>query len=119
MAFTSEASMVRLKSVGVMSVAKIAALMYGGLALILVPLFLLVAVVMSFFPQGTPDQPSAITFVAFAVVSPFLYAGMGFIVGAITGFAYNIVARWVGGLELHFDGALAPQPIISSLPPTT
>ncbi len=37
------------------------------------------------------------------VVWPIAFAIMGFIGGAIGAFLYNVVAKWTGGIELHFD----------------
>jgi hypothetical protein len=38
----------------------------------------------------------------FAIFLPIVYAVMGFIMGIITAFVYNLVAKWTGGLELVF-----------------
>ena len=35
---------------------------------------------------------------------PIIGAIGGFIGGIITGFVYNLVAGWVGGIEMEFDG---------------
>ena len=37
------------------------------------------------------------------VIMPIIYAIMGFIGGAIGAFLYNIVAGWVGGIEIEFE----------------
>ena len=39
------------------------------------------------------------------VFFPFIYAALGFIAGALMAWLYNVVAGWVGGVELQFDGA--------------
>jgi hypothetical protein len=35
---------------------------------------------------------------------PFLYAIMGFLVGVVSAFVYNSVAKLAGGLVLEIDG---------------
>jgi hypothetical protein len=100
-----------------MSVAKISALLYGSLALLFVPVFLIMSVVISAIPKTDAEQPPAILFAILAVVAPFVYAAMGFVIGAGAALIYNLVARWVGGLELNFEPAMPTQPALSSFPP--
>lgn len=107
--------MFRLKSIGVMSAAKISAVLYGGLALVFVPFLLLMAAVMSASSSAIPNAPSPALFVVFAVIALFFYAAMGFVAGAIAAFIYNLAAGWIGGLELHFEGA--PPPLAFAQPP--
>jgi len=38
----------------------------------------------------------------FFIFLPVVYAVMGFIMGIISAFVYNLVAKWTGGLELVF-----------------
>ena len=37
------------------------------------------------------------------VIGPIFYGVMGFIVGVIGAFVYNIVAGWVGGIEVEVE----------------
>jgi hypothetical protein len=91
-----------VKSVGVMSVAKIMGLVYGCMGLLVVPLFLVAGFAGSFASHDKDVFPFAgIVGVVFAVLAPFIYAGMGFVMGAIGALIYNIVAKWVGGFELE------------------
>jgi hypothetical protein len=108
-----------VKSVGVLSFAKIMGLIYGCLGLVFAPVFLLVGLVGSL--AGQAKTPFAGVFgIVFAVCMPILYGIMGFITGAIGGLLYNLFARLVGGFELELAsqpaGSLAPYPII---PPAT
>jgi len=109
--------MFRLKSVGVMSAAKISAVLYGGLALLFVPVLLLMAAAMSASSSAIPNAPSPVLFVVFAIAAPFVYAVMGFITGAIAALIYNLAAGWLGGLDLHFEGAPAMAPSFAPPPP--
>ena len=108
-----------VKSVGVMSVAKIMGLLYGCMGVIFIPFFLLVGLVGTF--AGQDKMPFAgVLGIAFAIVMPILYGAMGFIMGAIGALLYNLLAKLIGGFELELDfrpsAIAAPYPIIP--PPT-
>jgi len=34
---------------------------------------------------------------------PFIYAIMGFVGGIVSAFVYNLIARWVGGVEVEVE----------------
>jgi membrane associated rhomboid family serine protease len=108
-----------VKSVGVMSVAKIFGMIYGCMGLIFVPFFLIIAVIGSFAGSltGQANNPFAGIFgVVFAIFMPLLYGAFGFIGGAIGALLYNLFAKWVGGFELELEAKptvlTAPYPIV-------
>jgi hypothetical protein len=109
-----------VKSVGIMSVAKISGIVYGCMGLIFAPFFLLFGLLGQF--AGAQDKvPFAGIFgIGFAVLAPILYGVMGFVMGALGALLYNLVAKWVGGFELDLESrpsALSPPyPLI---PPAT
>jgi hypothetical protein len=39
----------------------------------------------------------------FALFMPVLYAVMGFVFGVIGAFIYNVIAKWVGGIEVEVE----------------
>ena len=100
-----------VKSVGVMSFAKIMGLLYGCMGLIFAPLFLLFGLVGSL--AGGEKNPFAGIFgIVMAIFMPVLYGVMGFIMGAIGGLLYNLFAKLVGGFELELDA----QPVMLQPP---
>jgi hypothetical protein len=102
-----------IKSVGVLSVAKILGLIYGCMGLIFAPFFLLIGLVGSM--AGQKSSPFAGIFgVGFAVLMPVLYGAMGFVSGAIGALLYNLFARWAGGFELEME--LRPQTLTAPYP---
>ena len=108
-----------VKSVGVMSVAKIMGLVYGCLGLIFAPVFLFVGLVGSALGQQKAPFAGIIGIFA-AVCMPVLYGLIGFIMGAIGAFLYNQVARLVGGFELELEQRAmpaAPYPIVPAPTP--
>lgn len=108
-----------LKSVGVMSVAKMMGLVYGCLGLIFAPFFLLFGLLGSL--AGQNKTPFAGIFgVVLAILMPIVYGLMGFITGAIGAMLYNLFSKLVGGFELDLDlqpaATVPPYPIVP--PPT-
>ncbi len=111
--------MYMVKSVGVLSVAKIVGLIYGCLGLIFAPVFLLIGLLGSF--AGQQKTPFAGIFgIVFAILMPVVYGLMGFISGAIGALLYNLFAKLVGGFELDLQPAasLAPYPIVPRATPS-
>jgi len=107
-----------VKSVGVLSVAKIMGLVYGCMGLIFVPFFLLIGLIGTF--AGQQKNPLAGFFsVGFALFMPIIYGLMGFIMGAIGALLYNLFAKLVGGFELELEirpAYTASYPIIPPPP---
>ena len=40
---------------------------------------------------------------AFGIMAPFLYGGIGFIFGAIGAWIYNLIAKRLGGIEIQLE----------------
>ena len=102
-------SNVKLRKLGVMSVAKIYAVLgaIGGfiVGIIVSIMSLAFSSVISSASAGTAAMSGL--FMAggvFAViVMPIVYAILGFISGAIGAFLYNVVAGRIGGIEMKFE----------------
>jgi hypothetical protein len=91
--------MYTIKSIGVLSTAKLMGLCYFAFGLLLSPIFLLLGLVQQI--AGTREPAGAIAGVAVAVMLPFFYGVIGFISGAVGAFIYNLFANWVGGIEIE------------------
>ncbi|HLH09934.1 MAG TPA: hypothetical protein VKW78_22030 [Terriglobales bacterium] len=109
----------RIKSVGVMSVAKIFGLIYGAIGLVVFPIFLVIGLASSLAMKQVPGSGAnaaagfGIAFgIIMAIAAPIGYGLMGFIFGAIGALVYNLVARWVGGIEMELDVV----PVVPALP---
>lgn len=37
------------------------------------------------------------------IIAPIMYGIMGFLVGVVGAFVYNLVAGWVGGIEVEVE----------------
>jgi len=100
----------QLRSIGPLSCAKVAAIIYGVIGLI-IGAFVSLLSLLGVFGGGfgsTGGEPSAPIFdllfgVGAFILLPVVYACMGAIGGVIMAGAYNLVARIVGGIELEIE----------------
>lgn len=92
----------KLKRIGLLSYAKLMTLgmatfgLFYGLALALILKF-------GNAPVSAEDQILKTLGFWLILVAPIIYAIIGFIIGILTAWIYNIFASWVGGIELEFE----------------
>ena len=77
--------------------AKFLGVLYLLFGLLFVPFFLLMG---AFAPEGSAPFGTM-----FAVAMPLMYGAFGVVGGAIGAALYNLVAGWVGGIEVELDQA--------------
>lgn len=95
-----------LKSIGVLSAGKILAALYVLVAFIVGGLFSLVSLAGFAAGGGQDGGAMALLFGAGAVVVlPVVYGVMGFVTGVIMAALYNLMAHFVGGIELELNPA--------------
>lgn len=99
--------MFRLRSVGVLSSAKIFAVIQGAVGIVIGFIFLLFALVGAAF-MPAQQRLGMVGMIVIAVLMPVFYAVIGFTVGAIWAAVYNLTAQTIGGLELQLDAVPAP-----------
>ena len=75
--------------------AKFLGVLYLLFGLIFVPIFLLIEMLA---PEGTAGFGTV-----FAIMMPIMYGCFGVIGGAIGAALYNLVAGWVGGIEVEIS----------------
>jgi hypothetical protein len=99
--------MQRIKSVGVLSCAKMLGVLYGCMGLLFIP-FALIAGLASMATQqanstigGAAIGGAAI--IALGILAPLLYGAMGFVFGAIGAWIYNLIAKRLGGIEIQLE----------------
>ena len=92
----------RLKRIGPLQLGKMAACLYGAMGLLLVPIFLLMSAASANLPANQRGV-FAMVGVGFAFATPVFYAIMGFVVGVIGAAIYNLVAKWIGGIEVEVE----------------
>ncbi len=82
----------RIERFGIAQTAKVFGILYGLMGLVFIPFFLLLG---AFAPEGQSVG------MGFAVALPILYAVFGFVFVALACWLYNLVAGWVGGIEIE------------------
>jgi hypothetical protein len=94
----------KLKRISPLQLGIVAGVFYALISLIIVPFFVLMAIVTTFapHPQGSGAMQAGLGVgfaLGLAVMAPIMYGAMGFLFGALSGLVYNLVARWTGGIE--------------------
>jgi hypothetical protein len=92
----------RIKRISPLQLGKMLAVLYGIMGLIFIPFFLIMSAVATQMP---PEQRvGMMAFGAgFALFMPVIYAAMGFVFGALGALIYNLVAKWIGGIEVEVE----------------
>lgn len=107
--------MFRLRSIGVLSCAKIFALVHAVLG-ILVGFLLLLLGIFGAALAPRPQKLGMVGIIVAAVLMPVIYGVLGFVMGALWAFIYNLAAQSIGGLDLQLDAApaadFAPPPAV-------
>jgi hypothetical protein len=94
--------MVRLRSVGVLSCAKIYGILNAALG-ILMALFFVVVGLFGLATAHGEQKFGMAAFLVIAALSPFMYGAFGFVAGAIGALLYNWVASAIGGVEMELE----------------
>jgi len=101
--------MVRVHSIGVMSCAKLMAVVQGAIGAIVGLIFLAIGILGSAVSPFGAKMGFVGTLVA-AIAITLCYGLLGFIVGGLSAFFYNLAAEAMGGLELELLSVAPPQP---------
>lgn len=98
-----------VKSIGVLSLAKVMGTIYAGLGLVIGLVFSFFALLGAAFGSALQESTGlealfgALFGVGAVIVLPMFYGLMGFLGGLLTGALYNLAARAVGGIELEME----------------
>ena len=87
----------RLRRIDPTQAAKVSGILYGLMGLLLAPFFFL-------FTLVAPEASGAGALgIGFAIAVPLIYAVIGAIGTFIAAAVYNLVAGWVGGIEVEVE----------------
>ncbi|MBP1637000.1 MAG: hypothetical protein H6Q10_3574 [Acidobacteria bacterium] len=93
-----------IKSIGPVSCAKVAAVLYGGMGLIAGALVSLASLAGGFSSSDTGGAAIGLLFGMGAIVlMPILYGVLGFVVTLVGAWLYNVAAGAVGGIEIDMS----------------
>jgi hypothetical protein len=96
--------MVRIRSVDVISCAKIYGILHMAIGVVVALVLVLVGLVGLAAAPGQ-QKFGMIGVLIFAALSPFLYGAIGFVMGAIGALLYNWIASAVGGIQMELETA--------------
>jgi hypothetical protein len=108
--------MFRIRRFSVIKTSNVAALVYMVIvAIFVVPFGLLVSI------AGTAGgvQGGAVGGIAFALIAILGYGLFGWVFTAIGCLIYNLVAGWIGGIEVQVESVAPPPPLPAWMPPPT
>jgi hypothetical protein len=106
-----ENCLTKIRSIRVLSAAKVNALLYGILGLLIAP-FLLLGPGLAMVGGMRRGFGGAIVV---AAILPLFYGCIGFVAGAIMAFIYNAISHAIGGLEVELE---LPSTAILNVPQT-
>jgi len=100
---------VKLKRIGVLSLAKFYAIMMGIMGLIIGIFIAFIAIISSISGSIATSTASGqlglfagLGFLGIVII-PLFYATLGFIIGVVSAFLYNLIAGWIGGIEVEIE----------------
>lgn len=92
--------MTTLKRISPLSLGKVSAIIYaifGLIAGIFITIFFLVGISVA-KPESAFFLP--VLGAASIIILPIFYGIIGFVAGVVGAFIYNLIARWIGGIEV-------------------
>ena len=105
----------RITRIAPLQAGKMMGVLYACMGLIFLPFFGL-AVLLPAFAQQAQQPPAQAPFmvaagamIGLAIFMPIFYGVMGFVFGIIGAALYNLIARWIGGIEVEVEEI--PPPI--------
>ena len=90
--------MAQVKRFSIGQTAKFMGVLYLLFGLLFAPFFLLMG-------MFAPDGQGGMFGTMFAIAMPIMYGCFGIVGGAIGAVLYNLVAGWVGGIEVELENA--------------
>ncbi|MBN2423256.1 hypothetical protein JXB41_08595 [Candidatus Woesearchaeota archaeon] len=94
--------MKKIKKIGVLSAGKVLGILYAILGIFIGLVYSGIAIVFSAFSKSLyPGIFSFIFGIGAIITMPIIYGIMGFIGGILTALLYNLIAKWIGGIEVE------------------
>lgn len=86
----------RIRRFDPIQVAKVMGVLYGLIGLLFAPIFIIISMV-------APEGGGLGAGIGIAIILPIVYAVLGAIGTVIAAALYNVVAGWVGGIEVEVE----------------
>ena len=91
-----------IKSVNVLSCAKVSGALHACMGLLFIP-FVLIGGLASLLSGQGKAALGGIVFLAIGILAPVFYGVMGFLVGALFSWLYNVMAKRLGGIQIELE----------------
>lgn len=91
-----------LRRIEPFSAAKVSTVLYAAIGLVAGFFFSLFGLIGAAL-GGSNGAWGAMFGIGAIIMLPIFYGVLGFVCGLIGSFLYNLVAGWIGGIEMHFD----------------
>lgn len=98
--------MVRLRSVDVISCAKVYGILHVAVGILIAVMFVFIGLI-GFAAAPGQQKLGMIGILIVAALAPFLYGAIGFVVGALMALFYNWVASTIGGIKMELEAVPA------------
>ena len=95
--------MVKIKRIGVLSCGKLFGALYALMGLVFGVLMALVSFAGAAFNSSGLGVFGIFFGVGAIIMFPVFYGVLGFIFASLTALAYNVVASWIGGIEVETE----------------
>jgi len=101
----------RIKRIAPLPAGKMLGVLYACMGLIFLP-FVAVAGLIGVFAEQTQQSQGAgsaatigivVMMVVFGLLIPVFYGVMGFVAGVVGAAIYNVIAQWIGGIEVEVE----------------
>jgi hypothetical protein len=98
----------RIKRIAPLQAGKMLGVLYACIGLIFLPLVALAALAGAFARQAQHGSaaPAAIAMgvmIGSAIMMPLIYGLIGFVFGLMGAAIYNLIASWIGGIEVEVE----------------
>ena len=111
--------MYRIRRFGIIKTATMVAVLYMvAIAIFAIPVALFISAVGSAIPAGAGPSIDASGIIMFALLLIVGYGIGTWLLTAIACALYNLVARWVGGVEMQLEAVAPPPPVATWAAPT-
>ncbi len=91
-----------VKSVNVLSCAKASGALHACMGLLFIPLVLIGGLASLLSGKGQAAL-GGIIFLTIGIFAPVFYGVMGFLIGALFSWLYNVMAKHLGGIQIELE----------------
>jgi hypothetical protein len=99
-----------IKRIAPLQAGKMIGILYACMGLVIMPIFVLAAIGGAFaqsaqgqHESAAPAAVAAGVMFGIGLLAPLFYGVLGFVVGVVGAAVYNVVARWIGGIEVDVE----------------